>query len=92
LIEEYNELVRSINAAGGASEEDKEMLDAKKEKIDNLSASIEQYEETRELIEDLDNEMDDKFYEWQDKNAEILSYKLELQIELNDDQLKFLET
>jgi hypothetical protein len=42
-------------------------------------------------MEDLDNEMDDKFYEWQDNNAEMLSYKLEIKMELNDDELRALE-
>ena len=91
LREEYNSKVETINAKGGASEEEEEEMDELEKKIDDFTAAISQYEDTRELIEDLDNEMDDKFYEWQDNNAEMLSYKLEIKIELNDDELRALE-
>ena len=61
------------------------------DKIDELKAAIEAYEETRELIEDLENEIDDKFYEWQDNNYEILHYELEVEIEINDLELEYID-
>ncbi len=61
------------------------------EQIAELETAIGQYDETRELIEDLDNEARDKFNEWQDNNFEILNYKLELDLELNDSELKQLD-
>ena len=66
-------------------------LDPLQKKIDDLKDYLSQYEETRELIEDLDNEIDDKFYEWQDNNYEQLTYSLELDIEINDLQLEKVE-
>jgi hypothetical protein len=56
-----------------------------------LKDLIKQYEETRELLEDLDNEIDDAFYAWQDKNYEELTYRLELKIDINDAELERLD-
>ena len=61
------------------------------DKIDELKEAIDAYEETRELIEDLENEIDDKFYEWQDNNYEILHYELEIEIEINDLELEYID-
>ena len=61
------------------------------DKIDELKEAIAAYEETRELIEDLENEIDDKFYEWQDNNYEILHYELEIEIEINDLELEYID-
>ena len=61
------------------------------DKIDELKAAIDAYEQTRELIEDLENELDDAFYEWQDNNYEMLHYKLEVEIEINDLELEMLD-
>jgi hypothetical protein len=62
-----------------------------KDQIDALEELINQYDETRELIEDLDNEARDKFNEWQDNNFEILNYELELKLEVDDAELRKLE-
>jgi hypothetical protein len=43
------------------------------------------------LIEDLENQIDDKFYEWQDNNYEILHYELEIEIEINDLELEYID-
>ena len=61
------------------------------DKIDNLKDAITQYDETRELAEDLETEIQDKIYEWQDNNYEMLNYKLEFEIEINDSELELLE-
>ena len=61
------------------------------DKIDELKEAIAAYEETRELIEDLENQIDDKFYEWQDNNYEILHYELEIEIEINDLELEYID-
>ena len=62
-----------------------------KEKIEALKEAISQYDETRELIEDLDDEAQEKFNEWQDNNFEILNYELELKLEVDDAELRKLE-
>ena len=90
----YKELDAAITAAnkdGNADESEQEKIDAIQKRADDLQAAIDQYDETRTTIEDLNNQLDDKFYEWQDNNAEMLSYKLELKIEINDMELESLE-
>jgi hypothetical protein len=66
-------------------------LDPLNEKINELKEAISQYEETRELLEDLEDEINDAFNAWQDKNYEILSYKIELELDLNEADLKEIE-
>jgi len=52
------------------------------DKIEALKDAIAQYDETRELLEDLENDEIDKQYELQDNNYEQLNYKLEIETEL----------
>ena len=68
-----------------------EVIDPIKEKIEGLQDAISQYDETRELMEDVQNEIDDAFYQWQDNNYEILHYTLEIEIELKDMDLKRID-
>jgi FtsZ-binding cell division protein ZapB len=68
----------------GATEAEQKTIEDLKEKADNLKEAISQYDETKELIEDLDNELVDKMNAWQDNNYEILTYELELKLEIND--------
>lgn len=88
----YNQREALLKSFGSTiNESEQEKLDALDEKIETLKEAISQYDETRELNEDLQNEIDDAFYEWQDNNYEQLSYKLELQIEINDRDLEVLD-
>ena len=83
----YNQLSATIDAAnadGNATEEEQEQIDKLQELIDELTDAIGTYDETKELIQDLDNEIDDAFYQWQDNNYEKLHYELEIEITLND--------
>jgi chromosome segregation ATPase len=94
MTQVYKELDAAITAAnkdGNADENEQEKIDAIQKRADDLQAAIDQYDETRTTIDDLNNQLDDKFYEWQDNNAEMLSYKLELKIEINDMELENLE-
>lgn len=68
-----------------------EVIDPIKEKIKGLQDAISQYDETRELMEDVQNQIDDAFYQWQDNNYEILHYTLEIEIELKDMDLKRID-
>lgn len=78
---------------------DKDKNDKYKEKtveplqkaIENLKDKIEQYDETKELIQELKNTLRDNLNELQDLAYEKLSYKLEVKLELNDNELKLLE-
>ena len=88
----FNELDAAHKAAGDTIEEaEQEVIDAIQEKIDLLKQAIAQFDETRELMEDLDNEIQDAFYEWQDNNYEQLTYKLELEVIVNDNEMKELD-
>ena len=81
----------SLGSKTAQEEYQKSTLDPLNDKISELQDAISQYDETRELIEDIENELDDKFYQWQDNNYEILTYELEIKIELNDLELKEIE-
>ena len=91
LLNQYNALVDQVNADGDVSDEEQEQLDTLSDLIDKLKEAISQYDDTRELLQDLDEEITDKFYEWQDNNYEILHYELEIEIELNDLQLEYID-
>lgn len=94
ITELYNELnaeVTKANRDGNASESEQARIDKIQERIDALKDAMSQYDETRELIEDLDNELDEKFYQWQDNNYEMLTYELEIKLELNEDELKLID-
>lgn len=52
---------------------------------------INTYEGTRELGEDLANEVADSWNEWQSNNAEALTLKMELDLSIDDRELEYLE-
>lgn len=88
----FNELDAAHKAAGDTIEEaEQEVIDAIQEKIDLLKEAIAQFDKTRELLEDTENEIQDAFYKWQDNNYEQLSYELELKIDIEDAALKRLD-
>ena len=94
MTELYNDLKDATDQAnkdGEVSDAEQEKLDLIQERIDNLKDAIGQYDDTRELLEDLDNDLTEKFYQWQDNNYEILTYELEIKIELNDDEMKLVD-
>ena len=59
-------------------------LDPLNKKIEEIQNLISTYTDTTDLLVDVDNQIRDALNEWQDKNYEILTYKVELQIEIND--------
>jgi hypothetical protein len=83
--------IQSANKDGNATEKEQEEIDALQAKIDAVSDALADYEETKELIEDLDTELEEKFNEWQDANFDILNTELELKIEINDMDLQRIE-
>lgn len=89
---QINSMVAAANSRpSGATEAEQETIEDLKEKADNLKEAISQYDETKELIEDLDNELVDKMNAWQDNNYEILTYELELKLEINDQSLETID-
>lgn len=59
-------------------------LDPLNKKIEEIKNLVDIYDSTQDLLVDVDNQIRDALNEWQDKNYEILTYKIELQIEIND--------
>jgi hypothetical protein len=81
-----------LDSFGATMNEDEEKrLEELDTQIERLQDAISQYDETKELSEDLANEIDDKFYEWQDNNYEQLTYELELKLEVNDSKLEIVD-
>lgn len=59
-------------------------LDPLNKKIEEIKNLIDTYDNTQDLLVEVDNQIRDALNEWQDQNYEILTYKIELQIEIND--------
>ena len=91
LYDEYNALVDSYNSDGEISEEEQEALDALDEKINKVKEAVEQYDETRALLFELDQEEIDKFNEQLSNNFENFQMHLELDIEFNEMDLEYLD-
>lgn len=91
LWEELHAAQVAANADGNADEDEQEAIQKIQDKIDAVSEAVDQYEETKSLIEDLDDEIQEQIYEWQDNNLELLQQEIELKIEINEDELEWLE-
>ena len=59
-------------------------LDGLERKINELKNAIKQYDETNKTIEEINKEIQERIYEWQDNNYKELTYKLELDIQFDD--------
>lgn len=86
---EMNKLYNQVAAAEASGDEN--AIELAQLKVDTITDAIDQYDETRELWEDVADEMDEKFYEWQDNNAAIFEYELEIKLDTNEFENKFLE-
>ena len=91
LWAELDRQITKANNAGGATEEQQEKIDELQAKIDAVTEAVEQYDETRELIEDIENDMAEKALELYDNQLEALSYEIELNLEVSDDSLALIE-
>ena len=94
----YNELHQAqikLNTAFSTSEAqsdyEESVVQPIQDKIDEITDLINQYDETRDTLQELSNELDNAFYEWQDKNYEKLTYQIEFKIEINDSDLEVVE-
>lgn len=90
-LTQMEDKVNAFKNADAQSKYKENTYEPYKEKVDELKAAIGQWEETRDLILDLQDEQMEKFYEWQDQNLEVLNYKLEVKITINENDLKWLE-
>ena len=88
----WNELDAAEKAAGDEWDDDEQAkIDAINDRIEAVKSAIEQYDETNTLVKDLDDEIQDKIYEWQDNNYEKLNYELEFKLEIEDSNLELVE-
>lgn len=93
----YNQLAAAQDKANSFSTKDAQdaykeaTLDPIQEKIDDLKDAISQYEDTRDLIEELTDDIQDKINEWQDRNYQMLTYEVEVKIQLDENDTKKLE-
>lgn len=78
---------------GGDAQEqyENEILKPFEEWIQGLEKVDKQYQDTTELIKDLNEELTDNLNTWQDLNFESLTYKLELKLQINENDLKRIE-
>lgn len=93
----YNQLVAAQDKANSFSTKDAQdaykeaTLDPIQKKIDELKDAISQYEDTRDLVEELTDDIQDKINEWQDRNYQMLTYKVEVKVQLDENDTKKLE-
>ena len=93
----YNQLVAAQNKANSFSTKDAQdaykeaTLDPIQEKINELKDAIKQYEDTRDLVEELTDDIQDKINEWQDRNYQMLTYEVEIKVQLDENDTKKLE-
>jgi len=88
----YNEL-KAAEAEAGAEwdEAEQEKINGIQERIDKVKEAIAQYDETKEILQDLDQEIVDAIYEWQDNNFEILNLELEFKVDVNEAKLEYID-
>ena len=93
LMNRVDQQLKNAYAKAGDTIDDKEQetIEALEKKVEDFEAAIAQFDETREELEDIENEVLDKIYERQDRNFEILNKELELKIEIDDRALNKLE-
>ena len=94
LYEELHKREKKLNSITDSDKNSsykEKKVEPLQEAIEKLKEKIEQYDETKELIEELKNTLRDNLYELQDIAYEKLTYKLEIKLELNDNEIKYLE-
>ena len=73
------------------SEEVQKQIDEWTELSKLFEDTLGQYDETLNLIEEINDEAEEKLREIQDNNYEMLTYELEVKIDINDAELKKIE-
>lgn len=91
LWNQLNNEITAANADGNADDTEQARIDAIQEKIDNLKEAISQYDDTRGVLQDIIDAQQEAINQIQDNNADILNTKLELRIEINENDLKKIE-
>ena len=90
-LAEVEDTMNSMSTQEAQDEYKESTYEPLQEKISALEAAMDQYEETRELIEDLRTEIDDEVQSQIDKEFEIFKYKIEVKLDVNDREMKILD-
>ena len=103
-IDDYNKAVEVFNAsdqgdaateafdkAKEALEKAEETYDKQKENYDKQLDSLSQYEDTMNLLQEKQQELIDQMNDLFDKALELASYKIEIQLDVNDRDLEHLQ-
>lgn len=90
-IAKYNAAVKEFNQHDTDDEAAKLKMEAAKQQYEGFVDWVKQYEETNELVADKTQEIIDAENELYDERFERTQYVMELKIEVNDSQLKYLE-
>lgn len=92
IVAKYNAFIEKYNAASASAQEDmeeeKEEMD---EWFDEAMEWISQYEDTLNIIRDKENEILELQNEISAKTLEGIQYKVEFEVELNEEEVDFLD-
>ena len=87
----YNKAVDEFNKHTTDDEAAKKAMEAAKQQYDGFIKWIEQYEDTKDLIDDKTQEIIDAQNALYDQRFEKTQYIMEIKIEINDKKLEYLE-
>ena len=90
-LNEMENYKNSLGTEEAQSEYEDSTLGPFKERIDELKDLIGQYDDTKQLLMDADNEYQEMIIEWQQNNYEQLEYKIEVHVEINDNDIADIE-
>ena len=92
IVAKYNAFIDKYNAASASAQED---MEEEKEKMDEWFDEamewISQYEDTLNIIRDKENEILELQNEISAKTLEGIQYKVEFEVELNQEEVDFLD-
>ena len=87
----YNAAVVEFNKHTTDDESAKKAMEAAKQQYDGFVAWLEQYEETKELVDEKAQEVIDAQNEAYDKRFEKTEYMIDIKVEVEDSELEYLE-
>lgn len=88
----YSKLEAAEKLAGtNPTEQQQANIDAIQSRIDAVVSAIHQYDETNTKFKDIEDQIKDSWYQWQDNNLEKINYKLEFEITIADSELELID-
>ena len=88
LVDRYNQMVEDANADGTVTDAEQDELDDMDDRIEALKDAISQYDETIGEMRDLEESILENDLAIMSENFSILQEQLELEITINDSQMK----